>query len=88
MDPVREFSWYAFAGASGRAVARNIFLDGNTFVDSPSVEKNPFVADFQIGVAGIYRGVRITLSEIFRTPEFKEQRGSDRFGSLTLSARF
>lgn len=88
VDPVREFSWYAFAGASGRAVARNIFLDGNTFVDSPSVEKNPFVADFQIGVAGIYRGVRITLSEIFRTPEFKEQRGSDRFGSLTLSARF
>jgi hypothetical protein len=39
-------------------------------------------------VAGIYRGIRITLSEIFRTPEFKEQRGSDRFGSLTLSARF
>ncbi len=54
----------------------------------PERRKEPFVADFQIGVAGIYRGIRITLSEIFRTPEFKEQRGSDRFGSLTLSARF
>ncbi len=88
VDPVHDFSWYAFAGASGRAVARNIFLDGNTFIDGPSVTKNPFVADFQLGVAMIYRDVRITFSEIFHTPEFKEQQGSDRFGSLTLSTRF
>jgi hypothetical protein len=88
VDPRQDFSWYAFAGASGRAVARNIFLDGNTFVDSPSVAKNPFVADFQLGVAMVWREVRLTFSEIFRTPEFKEQQNSDRFGSLTLSARF
>lgn len=88
VDPSRDVSWYVFGGASGRAVARNIFLDGNTFVDSPSVEKNPFVADFQLGVMMAFTGYRITFSQVFRTPEFKEQHGSDRFGSLTLSARF
>jgi len=88
VEPSRDFSWYLFAGASGRAVARNIFLDGNTFVDSPSVEKNPFVADFQLGAVLAFTGYRITFSQVFRTPEFKEQRGSDRFGSLTLSAKF
>lgn len=88
VDPSRDFSWYAFAGTDGRAVARNIFLDGNTFADSPSVDKNIFVADFQVGIAFVYRDVRFAFSEIFRTPEFKSQQGSDRFGSLTLSARF
>ena len=29
-----EWGWYLFAGVEGRAVARNIFLDGNTFSDS------------------------------------------------------
>ncbi|MBN2751416.1 MAG: lipid A deacylase LpxR family protein [Rhodospirillaceae bacterium] len=88
IEPLRNFSWYTFIGASGRAVARNIFLDGNTFVDSPNVDKNPFVADFQLGVVLAFSGYRVTFSQVFRTPEFKEQIGSDRFGSLTLSARF
>jgi len=37
--PNRQSSWYLFAGIEGRAVARNIFLDGNTFKDSHSVDK-------------------------------------------------
>ena len=43
------FGWYIFVGVEGSAVARNIALDGNTFRDSPSVDKNIFVADFMAG---------------------------------------
>ena len=42
---------YAFAGVDARAVARNIFLDGNTWADSRSVDKNTFVGDAQVGLA-------------------------------------
>lgn len=38
-SPTSNFGWYIFAGVEGRAVARNIFLDGNTFRDSRSVKK-------------------------------------------------
>src|SRR5215471_2738308 len=44
-----DFSAYIFAGVDGRALARNIFLDGNSFKTSRSVSKLPFVVDFQLG---------------------------------------
>ena len=37
--PTSRIGWYLFAGAEGRAVARNIFLDGNSFRNSRSVDK-------------------------------------------------
>ncbi len=38
-----------FAGVTGRAVAHDIFLDGNTFVASPSVERRPFTGYGEAG---------------------------------------
>ena len=48
-DSGRDFGWYLFGGVEGRAVAHNLFLDGNTFAKSLSVQKKTFVADFQGG---------------------------------------
>jgi len=83
-----EFAWYVFAGAQGRAVARDIFLDGNTFSSSHSVDKKVFVGDFQFGAAAIYRGVRLAITQVYRTREFKQQRQADRFRAISLSVRF
>jgi lipid A 3-O-deacylase len=44
-----KFGWNFFVGTQGRAVAWNIFLDGNTFQNSRSVVKEPVVADLIIG---------------------------------------
>ena len=88
VDNTGGFGWYVFAGGQGRAVARNIFLDGNTFSDSHSVDKKTFVGDFQLGVALVYDGWRVSLTQVFRTREFEGQPQPDRFGALTLSARF
>lgn len=50
--PRDHFSWYLFAGASGRAVAYNIVLDGNAFRDGgPSVDRKTLVAEGQAGLA-------------------------------------
>ena len=44
-EPTGGFSAYVFAGVDGRAIARNLFLDGNTFEGSRSVNKMNLVGD-------------------------------------------
>ena len=79
---------YFFAGLDTRAVARNIFLDGNTFRDSRSVDKEPFVADAQIGIALTIRDARLAFTHVFRSHEYKGQTGDDEFGAISLSVPF
>lgn len=83
-----DLDWYLFASAGGRAVLRNIFLDGNTFSDSHSVDKKYFVGDLQAGAALIWRDWRLTYTHIFRTEEFHGQSDPDRFGAVSLSYHF
>ena len=88
--PNRPFAWYAFAGASGQGIARDLFLDGSTFHNrSASVEKKPFVGEFHAGVAAMIYGVRVTYTHTWQTESFDGQKsGLFNFGSLALSARF
>jgi lipid A 3-O-deacylase len=82
------FSWYLFAGAEGRAVLRNIFIDGNSFADSHGLDHEPFVGDFQIGITVAYERARASLAFIQRSKEFEGQQDTDRFGALNLSWHF
>lgn len=84
----RDLSWYVFAGVGGRAVARNIFLDGNTFEASASVDKEILVGDAQAGFSIGYRDIRLGYTQIFRTREFEGQDEPDIFGAISLSYRF
>ena len=87
---VRPFSWYFELGADGRAVAHNVFLDGNTFrSNGPHVSKKWDVGELVAGVGLIYRGVRVTYTQTWRTEEFNGQKaGLFNFGSLALSTKF
>ena len=86
--PGKGFNWYLFAGLEGRAVLRNIFLDGNTFTDSHRVDKKYLVGDAQAGVVMQWNRFRIAYTQIFRTKEFKGQERGDIFGSFSLSYHF
>ena len=81
----RHFSVYAFAFVDGRAVGRDIFLDGNTFADSHNVDRRPFVADLSLGASVIMGRFKWTFSSVYRTREFDTQRDPHRFGSVTFS---
>jgi hypothetical protein len=83
-----KFGWYLFAGFEGRLVGRNIFLDGNTFRDSHSVDKRYLVGDFQTGLALTYGRARLAYTYVFRTKEFRQQDAADQFCSLSLAIRF
>jgi hypothetical protein len=81
------FGYYVFVAAQGRAVGRNIFLDGNTFEDSRSVDKKPLVGDLSAGISMFWSdNFRIDGSATYRTREFDEQTG-DRviFGGFNIS---
>lgn len=78
-------NWYFFAGVEGRVVARNIFLDGNTFEDSHSVDKKILVGDFQCGFAFHIKNIRIALSNIVRTKEFDEQQRITDYGAINIA---
>lgn len=85
----KSFSFFVFGAADGRAVARDIFLDGNTFKDSPSVDKEALVADLSYGAGVIIGPWQVTFTEAYRTREFKKQvEKYNEFGSVTVSLAF
>jgi len=86
--PSENLGGYLFAGVQGQAVARNIFLDGNTFESSPSVDKKWDVGSLQAGATLIDGNVRLSYTQVFMTKEFDTQRNPEIFGSLTLSYRY
>ncbi|MDR3498261.1 MAG: lipid A deacylase LpxR family protein [Parvibaculum sp.] len=80
--------WYLFAGASMRGVARDIFLDGNTFRSSASIDKRPVVADLKAGFVAVVWDTRIAFTDVYRTKEFYGQVKPDLFGSISLTRAF
>jgi len=86
-DDGEDFSFYLFAAAEGRASAHNMFLDGGTFRDGPSVDSRTFVGDAQLGFVTLWHGTRMTASYVFRSDDFRGQVSDDSFLSLTLSFR-
>lgn len=81
----REFSMFGFGAVNGRLVVHDIFLDGNTFADSHSIDKKPFVADYAAGLAMQYRNFMVTWTQVKRTKEFKDQDDDHDFGAIALS---
>ena len=79
------FGFHVFAAVSGRYVLRNIFLDGNTFTDSHSVDKKDWVGDVALGVSVVYHRFKLSYAQVWRSREFRAQRNSQAFGSLSLS---
>ncbi len=86
--PDDTFSWHLFGGVEGRAVAHNIFLDGNTFSDSHSVDKVPLVMDASAGIAFSYGRARVSYAVVYRSREFQLQDSGDVFGTVTLGFRY
>jgi len=80
--------WYIFAGFEARGVARNLFLDGNTFENSHSVAKDELVYEWSLGVAMNFGPFALSYSFIHRSEEFELQRDAQAFGSINLSVAF
>ncbi len=83
-----DLGLYLFARADGRVVAHNIFLDGNTFGHSASVDRKWLVGDLSAGVAINYHNTKIAYALNYRSKEFDGQEAGQLFGSVTLTVPF
>ncbi len=90
--PVDGGAWALSVGAQGRAVAHNVFLDGNVFADGPDdaidVDKETFVYDAHWGLSYSTRRFRAAYQMVWRSEEFEEQDESHVFGTLSLGVKF
>lgn len=80
---------HVFVGVDARAVAVNIFLDGNHFEDSHSVDKKRIVYDLTTGFQARYKCLQVAYTVVRRSPEFEPRSGRrlgpQNFGSLVIS---
>jgi lipid A 3-O-deacylase len=82
---IREVGAHLFVSVDGRAIARNIFLDGNTIRDSHSVKKERFVGDVAVGISANFGAYKIGFVRVYRSREFVGQQSSPKYGSITIS---
>ena len=87
-EPTGDIGAYIFAGVDGRAVGRNLFLDGNSFERSRSVDKLNLVGDLEMGAAVTFRAFELSFTHVIRSREYATQKAADQFGAVNLSVRF
>jgi len=90
-DVLRQSSDWGFsvyAGSVANLVLRDITLDGNTFRDSPSVDKEFVVPAAGVGMSVGTRRFQTSFSYIFWGKEFEGQDGYSIFGSVAVSYFF
>jgi lipid A 3-O-deacylase len=78
-------SIHFFTSIDARLVARDIFLDGNTFKNSHSLEKKDVVADAAIGVSFDIGRFKVSFARLFRSKEFDLQPNYHSYGSFAVS---
>jgi lipid A 3-O-deacylase len=77
-------SFYLFASAQGYAIARNIFLDGNSFRPSHHVTKYPFVLETEFGAVGHLKNWSASWRFVSRSPEFEQKSVVNSFASISI----
>jgi hypothetical protein len=82
------WGFYAFAGGSANLVGRNLTLDGNTFSQSRSVDKRPFLPMAEYGASLWTRWFQTSFSYVMWGKEFYGQQVREDYGSILLSCFF
>ena len=82
------YGLHAFISVDARIVARDIFLDGNTYKSSLDVDKEHEVADISAGFSFLTGRWKVSYATVIRTREFKQQPHHHKYGSMSLSYSF
>lgn len=81
----QPLGFYAVTSLQAMVVGRNLFLDGNSFRDSPSVDKEYVVGSGQVMMGYGFSCLALQLGLNFSTRTFKTQQESwPRYGTLGL----
>jgi lipid A 3-O-deacylase len=87
--PSKGWGAYGFLRVAGRVVEHDLFLEGNSYKDSPGVNAKTLVGEIQAGVSAFYHyngwNIQANYSQTFASEQFDGQDGSDSFGALMLA---
>ena len=86
--PKSDWGFSVYGGVLANLVLRDITLDGNTFKDSPSVDKEWFVPAAGVGVSAGNRRFQVSFAHVFWGKEFEGQNDYSKFGALVFSYFF
>ena len=78
-------SVYAHAGARAELVARDLFLDGNTFHDGPAVERAPAIGELEAGAALRLGPLDLAYRVVSRTRTYDSQARGHQYGSFQVT---
>lgn len=87
-ETFRPFGMHLFGGVHTEAVLHDIFLDGNTFEESHSVEKEHLFMEFSAGIALNWDRYKFTYRHFYRTRQFEGQAKDQFIGSITFTVSF
>ncbi len=82
---VKRTSIYAFCQVTGRALARNLLIEGNTFVSSHGQSLRHFYGQLTSGLTYESQQAALSFYAAIRTKEFKGQKYFDPYFGLSLS---
>ena len=81
----KDWSFSFNLNGYGSAIARDIFLDGNTFKDGPSVDKENFVAYLGFGFTARYKSFVLDFIQTKSTPKFTQEKDIHTVGTVVVS---
>ena len=88
VETPKPWSFNFYLAAGGTAVARDLFLDGNTFSESHSVNKQWLKAYGALGLSGRYKNVNVDYIQTYHTKQYEEGTSTHSIGSIIISYLF
>ncbi len=80
-----KWAFYFLSSFDMHALARYIFLDGNTFGDSPSVQRDYFVGEYTAGIGIDYGAFHIAFMNTFSSEDYALDVRGFSFGTISFS---
>ncbi len=78
------WAFFGFVGARADAVGRNLFLDGSTFGESMSVEREPLLLQWDRGIRASVKQLAFEYRLVTRSREYRSGTKSHTYGSLAI----
>jgi len=83
-----QFSIYMYMTLGVDAVAHDIFLDGNTFATSRSVNSEALLGIASVGLVSRYKNLYLGWSQSYQTEQFEGQPGGQSWGTIYFGCSF
>lgn len=83
-----SFSFFVFGGIDSQYMVRNMFLDGNLWTESHSIDKNTFVWNAIVGVGISSSGFQLRAAYAYWTKKFILEESNHLYGTIQLGFSF